>query len=286
MISAAASPTDVSFVIRTYNEAAFIGRLFQILDAQKTTKSIGIVVVDSESTDDTVAIAQRWPVQIVRIPKARFDYSQALNLGISRSRSPLIVNLSAHAIPSGTTWLAGIISHFADSSVAGVYCRQLPWPDASSREVRRIKSEFGEKSITYDQMPSDKRVPFTNSAGCIRHSLWERHHFKLPWGEDFEWATWAVANGYKIIYDPHVSVFHSHNLTCRQAAGRLINGEKASDLEEGRPRTLAFTIRQAAGHAYRDLKELIDLGESEPDRLRRAWECLLRAFWFLWDFKR
>ena len=151
MISATTSPTDVGFIIRTYNEAGFIGRLLQILDAQETTKSLSIVVVDSESTDDTVAIAQRWPVQIVRIPKARFDYSQALNLGISRSRSPLIVNISAHAIPSGSAWLAGIVSHLRNPSVAGAYCRQLPWPDASSREVRRIKSEFGEKPITFDQ---------------------------------------------------------------------------------------------------------------------------------------
>lgn len=276
-----------SFVIRTYNEASFIGRLFEVLDSQADFSEMReIVIVDSGSTDDTLRIAQQWPVKVLAIPQHRFDYSNALNLGIREAQGEIIINLSAHAIPSGTTWLAQMLSHFADPSVAGVYCRQLPWPDANSREVRRIRREFGDKPITFDRIPPEKRVPFTNSAGCLRRTLWERHSFRLPWGEDFEWATWAVAQGYKIIYDPAVSVYHSHNLTPRQAARRLINGEKATDLEQGRPRTIAFTIRQTAGYAYRDLKELLRQGTAEPAQLRSAWECLLRAYWFLRDFKR
>jgi glycosyltransferase involved in cell wall biosynthesis len=281
------SPASVCFVIRTYNEEAYIGRVLSVLQEQEDVTAVReVIIVDSGSNDRTVAIAQQWPVKLLRIPKEEFDYSEALNLGIGHSQSEIIINLSAHAIPSGTTWLARMVSHFSDSSVAGVYCRQLPWPDAPSREVRRIKTEFGEKRFIYDRMPLDKRVPFTNSAGCIRRSLWERHRFRLPWGEDFEWATWAVANGYKIVYEPEVSVYHSHNLTCRQAAGRLINSEKSADLELDRQRTMRLTLRQAAGHVYRDLKELLSLGKSEPGRFRMAWESIVRAYWFLWDFGR
>ena len=288
MISETKNPTaaEVSFVIRTYNEAEFIGRLLEVLSAQEPRTASEVVVVDSGSTDDTVAIAQRWRVRVIQIPRAQFDYSEALNLGIRNARGQLIMNLSAHAIPCGNRWLSAMISHFSDPSVAGVYCRQAPWPDASRREVRRIRGEFGETAVVYDRMPSDQRVPFTNSAGCLRRSLWERHPFRLPWGEDFEWATWAVANGYKIVYEPSVWVNHSHNLTSRQAARRLINCEKSTDLELSRRRTMRLTLRQAAGHAYRDLKELLGLGTGEPGRLRAAWESVARAYWFLRDFKR
>ena len=279
--------TDVSFVIRTFNEGEFIGRLLEVLSVQEAGPArCEVIIVDSGSTDETLSIAQRWPVRIRRIPKEEFDYSDALNRGIADARSPLIINLSAHAIPSSKTWLASMISHFVDPFVAGVFCRQLPWPDAPGREVRRIKSEFGEIPISYDKLSPHRRVPFTNSAGCIRRSLWEKHPFRLPWGEDFEWATWAVANGHKIIYEPGVSVYHSHNLTCRQAARRLVNCEKSTDVELGRPRTTRLTVRQAAGHAYRDVKELFTLGDSEPERLRAAWEAIQRAYWFFRDFKR
>ncbi len=281
------APILVSFVVRTYNEAAFIGRLLTAIGAQKgLSAEPEVVVVDSGSTDDTVAIVQRWPVKVLRIPREEFDYSEALNLGISKSCGELVVNISAHAIPAGTGWLAGMVSHFADERVAGVYCRQVPWPDADQREVRRIGREFGEAPAVYDRVPADGRVPFTNSAGCIRRSVWERHRFRLPWGEDFEWATWAVAHGFQIVYEPSVCVFHSHNLTCRQAARRLINSERSTDLELGRRRTLAFTLRQAAGHACRDIRELLALGAEEPSRLQSGWQAVARAYWFLRDFGR
>lgn len=286
MPAAASNGVSVSFVIRTYNEAEFIGRLFQVLNAQQPRPAQHeIIVVDSGSTDDTLAIAERWPVKILRIAKEKFDYSDALNLGISNAAGQLIVNLSAHAIPIEPTWLSTIVSHFSDPQIAGVYCRQRPWPDAPSREVRRIRSEFGSNPITHVKTLADQRVPFTNSAGCLRRSLWEKHPFNLPWGEDFEWATWAVANGYRIVYEPRVSVYHSHNLTCRQAARRLINGEKATDLVLSRRRTSRLTLRQAAGHACRDLKELLSLRDAETDRLAKVRECLLRAYWFWRDFR-
>jgi rhamnosyltransferase len=277
---------EVSFVIRTYNEALFIGRLLETLAAQEgVAGSREVIIVDSGSTDDTVLIAQRWPVKLLTMAKEKFDYAEALNLGIANSRGRLVVNISAHAIPSGPNWLAALHRHFTDERVAGVYCRQLPWPEADRREVARIRREFGEEPAIYDRMPAANRVPFTNSAGCLRRRLWEQHPFRLPWGEDFEWATWAVAGGHKIVYEPGVWVYHSHNLTCRQAAWRLIQGEKAVDLERHRARSAALTLRQAAGFAYRDLKELLRADGAVTSRLKPASEAVFRAYWFLRDFK-
>jgi glycosyltransferase involved in cell wall biosynthesis len=277
----------LSFVIRTYNEAAFIGRLLQTLQDQKNVAAEKeIVIVDSESTDDTVRIAQQWPVKLIRMRKSEFDYSKALNLGIEQSRGDLIVILSAHSIPTDANWLARMMACFADPLVAGACSRQEAWPDANWREVRRINHTFGNKSLTYDKNSNLSELTFSNAASCIRRSVWMQHPFSLPAAEDREWAQWAVANNFRIVYEAGVSVYHSHNESCRQTARRAIDLEKAADLEKQRCRTVLLTLRQAAGWIWRDLRDVLRLENPKPNRFRLAAECFARAYWFMREFNR
>ena len=135
---------NVSCVVRTYNEAKRIGELISALRSQKSgLAELEIFVVDSGSTDGTVDIVKNLNVKLIEIPKEQFNYSYSLNLGIKESKSDLIVILSAHAIPSQDNLLQKMVSHFEDSKVAGVYCRQIPWPDADLHETLRIESMFG-----------------------------------------------------------------------------------------------------------------------------------------------
>jgi len=279
--------TKISFVIRTYNEAAFIGRLLTALDAQvNLTAEREVIIVDSGSTDETVRIAQRWPVKLVSMRKEEFDYSKALNLGIENSQGDLIVILSAHTIPCDNHWLSRMIAPFADGRVAGVYCRQVPWPDANWREVRRIGDTFGEQNLTYNGAGGQSAITFSNAASCIRRSVWTEHPFLLPAAEDREWAIWAVAKGHKIVYEAGATVYHSHNDTCRQTARRAVEFEKAADLDQNRSRTMLLTLRQAAGWAWRDLRDVMRMEKPKPGRLRLVSECFARAYWFLREFKR
>jgi hypothetical protein len=108
----------------------------------------------------------------------------------------------------------------------------------------------------------------------------------LPAAEDREWAHWAVANGHRIIYEAGVSVYHSHNESCRQTARRAIDLEKAADLEKQRARTPVLTLRQAAGWIWRDLRDVLQLENPKPSRFHLAGECFARAYWFLREFNR
>ena len=49
----------ISIIIRTYNESEYIETLLIALTSQ-TLKDIEIILVDSESTDNTVEIAQKY----------------------------------------------------------------------------------------------------------------------------------------------------------------------------------------------------------------------------------
>jgi len=279
--------TRVSFVVRTYNEAAFLGRLLDVLDAQLgVTASREVIVVDSGSTDGTPDIARDRGVNLIEISKAAFDYSKALNLGIEQGDGDVIAILSAHAIPCTTDWLAVMLSHFEGDSVAGVYCRQVPWPGAYWREVVRIGRMFEASSRTFDSGNARGDVAFSNAASCIRRSVWQARPFNLPAAEDIEWATTVVADGHRIVYEARVAVYHSHNETPRQAAKRLIDLEKAADIQLSRHRSFILTARQSAGAAWRDAREIVRYTSSLPRRLQLGWDSVLRSFWFIRDFSR
>jgi len=278
----------ISCVIRTYNEAKWIGRLIDTLRSQSNVSfDIEIVVVDSGSTDGTVDIVKNLDVKLMEIQKAEFNYSRALNLGIEKSTGDLIVILSAHSIPRENSWLQRIIAHFEDEMVAGVYCRQFPWPDADPYEVLRIENAFRETSRIFSKEATHTNMSFSNVASCIRRSVWEKHPFViLPAAEDREWAQWAIENGYKIVYDAQASVYHSHMETCQQATRRMIELEKAADIRLLRKRTLFLTMKQSLSSLIRGIVIVHSSAHFKGNRVRYSAKCILYSFWYLVDFYR
>lgn len=281
-------PFLISFVIRTYNESEFLGKLLDTLRSQTLVPNMSeVVVIDSGSTDNTVEIARSNQVSVIEIEKKDFDYSKAINIGVQKCTGNLIVVISAHAIPTHRDWLERLVTHFKDPKVAGVFCRQLPWPNAYWREEVRINRIFGKSSKLFDHI-KDKgsTIPFSNAASCIRRSVWEQHPFCMPAAEDIEWATWAVKTGYIVVYEANASVFHSHDESCRQMAHRAIQLEQAADLRLNRKRSFFLTLKQASGSVVRDCRSIVKLENPKLNRHKLMLDCIIRSFWFIRDFRR
>ncbi|NIW46224.1 MAG: glycosyltransferase, partial [Gammaproteobacteria bacterium] len=68
-------------IIRAFNEEEHIGRLLTGI-LQQTVTDVEIILVDSGSTDATVAIASHYPVKIVHIRPQDFTFGYSLNRGI------------------------------------------------------------------------------------------------------------------------------------------------------------------------------------------------------------
>jgi glycosyltransferase involved in cell wall biosynthesis len=80
---------QITPLIITYNEAPNIGRTIAKLQwAQR------IVMIDSGSTDDTVAIAREYP-QVVVIEHPFADFSSQCNFGLTQVASPWVLSLDA-----------------------------------------------------------------------------------------------------------------------------------------------------------------------------------------------
>lgn len=210
---------EVSVVIRARNEEKWLGKVLEKLQSQ-TYQDFEIIIVDSGSTDRTLEIAGRFPANIIRIQPEEFSYPRALNMGVEVAQGKYIVILSAHSIPFSRQWLERGIRHFKDPLVMGVYGPQLALPGSTIWDIL-----FYFRGYLWEHIKCFPRrhrlvrrggmgvLGFTNT--IIRRDLWERHHFDERYGaggEDGEWAGHWFAQGYIVMKDIELTVYHSHNL--------------------------------------------------------------------------
>jgi glycosyltransferase involved in cell wall biosynthesis len=85
----------VSVVIPCHNYARFVGEAIDSVLTQ-THRSIEVIVVDDGSSDDTVAVAKRYPVRLLEQP--HLGVCVATNNGIRASRGQYIMRLDADDI--------------------------------------------------------------------------------------------------------------------------------------------------------------------------------------------
>jgi GT2 family glycosyltransferase len=254
----------------------------ETLARQIAAFELDVLVVDSGSTDATREIAQSHGARVVELSPEEFDYSKALNLGIEKVAGDVVVSLSAHAIPCDERGLERMTAPFSDPAIAGVYSRQVPWPDAPWQEVHRLREQFGQTDRVFGRENVDEIV-FSNAASSIRRSVWLEQQFTLPAVEDLEWARRVIDAGWKIVYAPEASVYHSHHENARAQARRLIDINRVADTV---PRTRRRTIREAAGLLFRESRKILAL--DEPLRRKPGYlaDLLLVGCYYVVDFSR
>ena len=196
----------VSAVIRAYNEAQHIGRLLEGL-RQQTVRPDEIIVVDSGSTDETVAIAQAAGCSIVHIDKSEFSFGRALNRGCAAASGDVLLFASAHVYPVYNTYVEHIVSAFERDGVAIAYGRQ----------VGDERTKFSESRVMLKWFPSqniwDQGHPFSNNANAaVLKSVWNESPYDetLTGLEDLDFAKKALGRGYKISYVADAPVVHVH----------------------------------------------------------------------------
>lgn len=205
-----------SIIIRAYNEEKHIGRLLTGI-MQQNFSEYEIILVDSGSTDATLAIASRYPVRIVHIEPQEFTFGYSLNQGISHANGDFIVIVSAHVYPVYPDWLEMLIKPFDDPQVALTYGKQRGNRSTKYSEHQVFARWFPEKS------QRRQTHPFCNNANAaIRKELWLQHAYNetLTGLEDLEWAKWALSQGYVLSYVAEAEVIHVHEETPRAVYNR------------------------------------------------------------------
>jgi rhamnosyltransferase len=227
-----------SVVVRSQNSVATIEEALSGLRRQ--TIELEIVVVDSGSTDGTLAVAGRTADRIVEIPPHQYRPGHALNIGTNEAAGEFLFALSSHCRVVHDDWAERALAHYGDRNVAGV---------ASSRTT----PDGRPLTRPYRQRPEDARLHpywgFSNHASSWRRSAWERFPFdERILIEDREWALRVLDSGLALVFDPYLWVEQRHRW--RAGAARYFTRERREN---------------------RALAEIVGLPAYRPRDLAREW---------------
>lgn len=198
----------VSVVIRTLNEARYLGELLRSIGEQETDHEVEVVLVDSGSTDETLQVAKCHGARIVHIGQDEFTFGRSLNYGCDAAKGEYLAFISGHCIPACKRWIQDLAAPLVDGIAVYSYGRQL------GRDTTR----FSERQVFDKYFPTESMIPqqgfFCNNANAmLRKDIWKQFRFneELTGLEDMYLAKQATVAGHKIAYVASAPVYHIHD---------------------------------------------------------------------------
>lgn len=209
----------VSVIIRTLNEAKYLGELLAKIQQQQSDNVYPeVIVVDSGSTDQTLEIATMFGCRVIHIKRDEFSFGRALNIGCQVARGDIFVITSGHCVPVDDYWLDRLCKPILDGQVGYVYGRQFGGNESYFSECRIFDKYF----------PSDSKVPqqgfFCNNANsAIAKDVWQTYAFdeQVTGLEDMFLAQKFVNDGGKVGYVADAGVYHFHQENWAQVQRRF-----------------------------------------------------------------
>ena len=201
-----------------------------MLQAQER-KAQEIIVIDSESTDDTVKLACEAGCRVIPVPRKDFNHGGTRNIAAGYAKGRYLVFLTQDALPVDANLLNNLAMPLEkDRDIAMGYGRQIAYGHA--RSIEKFVREFNyppESSIK--QKTDIDRLgvkTFFCSNAC---AIYNKQIFTSLGGfrkdtimnEDMEFVFRAVMNDYKACYAADAAVWHSHDYTLSEQFKRYVD---------------------------------------------------------------
>lgn len=213
---------EISVIIPVKNEALKIRACIDGI-LKQTVPVKEIIVIDSGSTDDTVAILKTYKeVILVEIPSTEFNHGETRNLGVKKASGDFVLFTVGDARPYNEFWIEEMLKGFTDEEVAAV-CGQQVVPHEMDKNPFEWFRPISEPELTRYQYkipgsfeslsPIDKKkvCGWDNVTALYRKSVLQKIPFqKITYGEDTLWAKDALMSGYGIVYNYKARVYHYH----------------------------------------------------------------------------
>lgn len=212
-----------SVVIPTLNAENTITALLKAL-AEQTVKPTEIVVVDSQSEDQTVSIAMEHGATVYRIDRENFDHGGTRDWALRKTQTPYIVFMTQDALPADPESLRRLLAPLeADPQIAVVGGRQKAYPTATRHE----------QLVRQYNYPADSRVWSAEQIGALGvraflvsdvFAAYRRSAYLAVGGfdhpiltnEDMLMTQKLLDDGFTAAYAGDACVLHSHNFTWKQ----------------------------------------------------------------------
>lgn len=198
-----------SIIIRTLNEERHLAEVLTRIREQDYPQSlVEVIMVDSGSTDRTLAIAVAHGCRVLHLRREEFSFGRSLNVGCGVASGQFLVFVSGHCVPVDGHWLWALLQPLHDPAVAISYGRQIGGPDSKFSETLLFQKYFP------DHAQSGQSPFFCNNANlALRRTCWVEHPFDetLTGLEDMHLARQLWQKRWKILYTPAANVYHHHH---------------------------------------------------------------------------
>lgn len=208
----------VGLIVPTLN-AGQLWELWLQAFAAQTLKPDYLLLIDSSSTDHTVASAIEAGFDVQVIPKSEFNHGGTRQFGVNRLEdADILVFLTQDALLAEPDAIEKLVAAFADEKVGAAYGRQLPhrnagpigaharlfnYPPQSQLRSLQDKAQFGIKTaFISNSFAAYRRSALMGVGGFPLNTIMNEDTFVV--GK-------MLLNGWKVAYCGDAAVFHSHD---------------------------------------------------------------------------
>jgi len=177
-----------------------------------------ILILDSESIDETPELARKEGFRVVNIARKDFRHGATRQRGVELlSDADVIVFLTQDAMLATSDAVLKLVAQFDDPKVGAAYGRQFPRKGAGLVEAHARTFNYPPSSAVRTLEDAGtlgfKAIFFSNSFGAYRRSALQSvggFPLDVNFGEDTVSAARLLLAGWKVAYAADAGVYHSH----------------------------------------------------------------------------
>ena len=199
----------ISILIRNKNEAASLENAIKSIHLQNFEFPFEIVVIDDNSSDNSVKIAEANGCKVIPLDK-KFTYGYALNFGILQCQYEIILLLSSHNILLSNDFPNKLISYFEDKNVTAVRCTPI---SNKNQILQSINNVLKITNSNYNHKKDWQNLIIANCS-AIRKSVAVTIKFneEIRSNEEKLWCLDVLNSGYTIISNvPCYFIYNKNN---------------------------------------------------------------------------
>ncbi len=180
-------------------------------------KMSDVLVIDSESEDNTVEIANSFGVDVIQIKRSDFNHATTRNLALNH-KADFYLFMTQDALPYDENLIKNLLKPFEDEDIVVSYARQIPHEDADEIEKFARNTNYPKNSLikSKESLSTLGIKTFFCSNTC---AMYRASYFKevggfsegLIMNEDMEYAARAILDRKKVAYMANAKVWHSHD---------------------------------------------------------------------------